>query len=86
MRYHYKKPEIYLSMYGKVYFCDHPVYHCCTLFQIGEKGLAVIQQRFDLIAVYVKVEMMVLGVEIVPLMIANIHMISRGSLEKQIMS
>lgn len=29
---------------------------------------------------------MVLGVEIVPLMIANIHMISRGSLEKQIMS
>lgn len=40
-------PEIYLSMYGKVYFCDHPVYHCCTLFQIGEKGLAVIQQRFD---------------------------------------
>lgn len=29
---------------------------------------------------------MVLGVEIVPLMIANIHMISRDSLEKQIMS
>ena len=47
MRYHYEKPDIYLSMYGKVYFCDHPVYHCCTLFQIGEKGLAVIQQRFD---------------------------------------
>ena len=40
MRYHYEKPDIYLSMYGKVYFCDHPVYHCCTLFQIGEKGLA----------------------------------------------
>ena len=47
MRDHYEKPNIYLSMYGKVYFCDHPVYHCCTLFQIGEKGLAVIQQRFD---------------------------------------
>ena len=47
MRYHYEKPEIYLSMYGKVYFCDHPVYHCCTLFQIGENGLAIIQQRFD---------------------------------------
>lgn len=47
MRYHYEKPDIYLSMYGKVYFCNHPVYHCCTLFQIGEKGLAVIQQRFD---------------------------------------
>lgn len=47
MRYHYKKPEIYLSMYGKLYVCEHPVYDSCTLFQIGDKGLAVIQQRFD---------------------------------------
>lgn len=47
MRYHYEKPEIYLSMYGKVYICEHPVYNRCTLFQIGSKGLAVIQQRFD---------------------------------------
>ena len=47
MRYHYKKPEIYLSMYGKPYVCEHPVYDSCTLFQIGDKGLAVIQQRFD---------------------------------------
>lgn len=48
MRYHYEKPEIYSSMYGKPYICDHPVYSCCTLFEIGKKGLAVIQQRFDL--------------------------------------
>ena len=34
-------------MYGKVYSCNHPVYSRCTLFQIGDKGLAVIQQRFD---------------------------------------
>lgn len=47
MRYHYMKPRIYLSMYGKLYICDHPVYSRCTLFEIGEKGLAVIQQRFD---------------------------------------
>lgn len=47
MRYHYIKPTIYLSMYGKLYICDHPVYSRCTLFEIGEKGLAVIQQRFD---------------------------------------
>lgn len=47
MRYHYKKPTIYLSMYGTIYTCDHPVYSRCTLFQIGNKGLAVIQQRFD---------------------------------------
>lgn len=47
MRYHYEKPENYLSMYGKRYFCDHPVYNVCTLFQIDNKGLAVIQQRYD---------------------------------------
>lgn len=47
MRYHYKKPAIYLSMYGERYICDHPVYHSCTLFKINKKGLAVIQQRFD---------------------------------------
>lgn len=48
MRYHYEKPSIYLSLYGKLYICDHPVYNACILFQIGDKGLAVIQQRFDL--------------------------------------
>lgn len=47
MRYHYKKPIIYRSMYGKLYICEHPVYSRCTLFMIGDKGLAVIQQRFD---------------------------------------
>jgi len=47
MRYHYEKPTIYLSMYGKRYICEHPVYNSCTLFVIGDKGLAVIQQRFD---------------------------------------
>ena len=47
MRYHYEKPEIYLSMYGKRYICNHPVYDSCTLFQIADKGLAVIQQRYD---------------------------------------
>ena len=34
-------------MYGKLYICDHPVYSSCTLFLIDDKGLAVIQQRFD---------------------------------------
>lgn len=47
MRYHYEKPSIYFSMYGEVYRCDHPVYNQCTLFKIRDKGLAVIQQRFD---------------------------------------
>lgn len=47
MRYHYEKPDIYFSLYGRTYHCEHPVYDRCTLYQIDNKGLAVIQQRFD---------------------------------------
>ena len=47
MRYHYEKPDIYISMYGETYVCEHPVYNYCTLFKIGNNGLAIIQQRFD---------------------------------------
>ena len=47
MRYHYEKPPMYLSMYGDTYVCDHPVYDKCTLFQIDDRGLSVIQQRYD---------------------------------------
>lgn len=47
MRYHYEKPVIYRSIFGNTYKCNHPVYNECTLFQIGKKGLAVIQQRFN---------------------------------------
>lgn len=47
MRYHYNKPKIFLSMYGETYECKHPVYNKCTLFKVGNKGLAVIQQRHD---------------------------------------
>lgn len=47
MRYHYKKPNIYLSMYGTTHVCNHPVYSKCTLYKINDKGLAVIQQRYD---------------------------------------
>lgn len=36
-----------MAKYGRQYCCDHPVYHWCTLFEIGNKGLAVIQQRFN---------------------------------------
>ena len=47
MRYHYEKPAIYLSKYGLTHKCNHPVYDKCTLFKIGDKGLSVIQQRYD---------------------------------------
>lgn len=48
MRYHHKKPDFYSNMYGNTHICDHPAYNKCTLFKIRDKGLAVIQQRFDL--------------------------------------
>lgn len=47
MRYHYNKPNIYLSNCGITYVCNHPVYNKCTLFKIGNKGIAVIQQRYS---------------------------------------
>jgi len=47
MRYHYERPKIYSTMYGETYECDHVVYDRCTLFAIGDLGLAVIQQRYD---------------------------------------
>lgn len=36
-----------MAKYGETYLTNHPVYYYCTLYKIGEKGLAVIQQRFD---------------------------------------
>lgn len=47
MRYHYEKPTTYSTMYGITYTCNHHVYDRCTLFEIDNRGLAVIQQRFD---------------------------------------
>lgn len=47
MRYHYEKPKLYSSVFGTIYICSHPVYDRCTLYSIGRKGLAVIQQRYD---------------------------------------
>ena len=47
MRYHYEIPTICVPVYGESYICDHPVYSKCTLYKIGNKGLAVIQQRYS---------------------------------------
>ena len=35
-------------MYGDTYTCDHPVYDKYTLFKIDKRGLAIIQQRYEL--------------------------------------
>lgn len=47
LRYHYEKPQFYVSIYGSTYECNHPVYNRCTLFKINNNGIAVIQQRFN---------------------------------------
>lgn len=47
MRYFYKRPETYQLSNSESYVCDHPVYNFCTLYKQDEKGLAVIQQRYD---------------------------------------
>lgn len=36
-----------MAKYGRTYCCNHPVYHWCTLYEIGTKGLAVIQQKYN---------------------------------------
>mgnify|MGYP000237565853 CR=1 FL=1 len=50
MRYHYERPENCISIYGRIYICDHPAYSRCTLYKIGNRGLAVIQQRYDILS------------------------------------
>lgn len=47
MRYHHEKPKQYSSLYGEIYICDHPIYNKCTLYKIGNRGLAIIQQRYN---------------------------------------
>lgn len=46
MRYYFSTSR-QTAMYGIKYACNHPLYSFCTLFKIGDRGIAVIQQRFD---------------------------------------
>ena len=46
MKYHYEKPEVCINA-GEIYICDHPLYNRCTLFKNEEKGLAIVQERFN---------------------------------------
>ena len=47
MRHHYTPPTEYSVTHGELYFCDSPLYRTCTLYKRGEKGLAVIQERYN---------------------------------------
>lgn len=42
-----REPDLYSSIFRAIHTCDHPAYNSCTLYSIGKKGLAVIQQRYD---------------------------------------
>jgi hypothetical protein len=47
MRYYFEKENVEKKKYGEIYTCNHPIYRTCTLYRIGGKGLAVIEQRFS---------------------------------------
>ena len=48
MRYHYNPSDFHQPIPpGEIYKCNHPLYSCCTLFKNGNRGLAVIQKKFN---------------------------------------
>nr|DAH12852.1 MAG TPA: hypothetical protein [Caudoviricetes sp.] len=47
MRYFYEKPETFRRTRGFTYTCSAQLYSKCTLYKQGDKGLGVIQQRFN---------------------------------------
>lgn len=47
MKYYYIPSNNCLPKYGMMYRCDHILYNSCTLYLAYNKGLAVIQQRYD---------------------------------------
>lgn len=53
MRWHYDefgKTMVSRTWDWESYECDHPVYNRCTLYRVGDIGLAVIQQRYRISA------------------------------------
>ena len=47
MRYFTKKTETDLCTRQYTYKCEHPLYSECTLIRCGDKGLAIVQKRFN---------------------------------------
>ena len=47
MRYYTEKPTDARCTRHYMYKCEHPLYSECTLLQMGGKGLAVVQKRFN---------------------------------------
>lgn len=46
MKYYYEKPDVWIGA-GVIFSCKHPIVRKCTLFQIGEYGLGIVQNHFD---------------------------------------
>lgn len=46
MKYYYEKPDEWVGA-GETYICDHVLFNRCTLFRKGNRGLAVIQERYN---------------------------------------
>lgn len=46
MKYFYEKPEDWAKA-GSIYICNHPMFSRATLFQNENKGLLIIQERFN---------------------------------------
>ena len=40
-------PDNYILKKDRVYECEHPLYDSCTLYLFDDKGLAVVQTRFN---------------------------------------
>ena len=47
MKYYYTKPDSWTCKYGTVYRCEHPLFTKATLYFQDNKGMLVIQQRFN---------------------------------------
>jgi len=47
MRYYTEKPNGAFSTRRYTYTCDHPLYSKCTLIKVEDKGLAIVQRRFN---------------------------------------
>ena len=46
MKYYYEKPENWVGA-GETYICNHPRYNRCTLFRDGDRGVCIVQERFN---------------------------------------
>lgn len=47
MRYFTEKPKHAITTRKYTYMCEHPLYSDCSLIRVEDKGLAIVQKRFN---------------------------------------